>query len=168
MPQSVIETVNQMGKNVRNTTGIIFMDRKKCIMDGPEDEHEFNLENQLEKGIYPKISDMKADLPGIDLQHDTDEAYNKDDMNDLAEQSADNADELSIVEIMQKRWMNSTLWRPSHDANDVKDVTEPKNEIASQQEDQNRETVEKEDTICRKYPKRLLRGDYWYSSHTCS
>ena len=50
---------------------------------------------------------MKAELPGIDRQHgdsindDTDKASNKDGMNDLTEQSADNANKLSIVEIIQ-------------------------------------------------------------------
>ena len=78
------------------------MDQKKGIMDGSEDEHDFNLQKQLKKGVYPVILEMKAELPGIDLQQgdsindNSDEAYNTGDMNDLAEQS----EELNVVEIM--------------------------------------------------------------------
>ena len=75
MPQSVIEMVNKMGKNERHHMPHFYGQR------GSEDENDFNLEKQFEMGMHTDISEMKAELLGIDLQQgerdngDTDEAY---------------------------------------------------------------------------------------------
>ena len=43
MPQSVLDTVNQIEKR-NDTAGLVFMNGKKFIMEGGKDDNGFNLE----------------------------------------------------------------------------------------------------------------------------
>ena len=107
MLQSIIDTVNQMGKREWDTTGFMFMNGKNCNIDEVQNDNEFNVDKTADMAVYQNISEIQSELPGVEVQAD----YNKDDnvnelddeedMNDFAEASANNACEVSIVDNIQ-------------------------------------------------------------------
>ena len=96
MPTLVIECINNMGKKGKDTYDLIFMDKAKDVMEG-KPEKDFNLETTNKVVPDPDVSTMKADLTGIEIEiskgtnNEMDEGDAYDDLNDMAEASADNA-----------------------------------------------------------------------------
>ena len=68
--------------------------------------------------VYPDTSEIRADLPGNELQYnennanDAFEPGSKEDMNNLTWASVDNADELSVVDNIQPN-------QPQNDGNEI-------------------------------------------------
>ena len=104
MPDSIIDQVNQIGKQEHDIKGLVFRNRHKDLLDNCHTDPAFNLDNTTNVAAYPVTS---AELPGVDLEHhnptlpsaeqpyeQTDTDY--DDPNDLAEASAQNADKYAV------------------------------------------------------------------------
>ena len=101
-----------MGGKEEKNLGLVFMRGKKYVINKVEDKNEFYLEETLNMGMFPDTSETKVKLSGVELQHmdnkddDIFEPGNDEDMNDLAQASADNAINLgSLKKFSQTNWM---------------------------------------------------------------
>ena len=118
MPQSVIDAVNWMEKKEWEVLRQSFMDEKKRIIEDGINEDNFNLDMNKNIATYPNTTDFKDEIPGIEME-DHHNIKNKlfmtdsdEDINDLAKESADNADEDGI----KWRYSNEQIrhcWRRS-------------------------------------------------------
>ena len=100
MPKSVIDMVDRIGKREQDLTGLTFMDKNRHIMEGPVKGNEFSMEESELMATYPHIGEIQEEILGIKMDNnDTQIGHELDqgeDLDDLAEESAGNADEGGI------------------------------------------------------------------------
>ena len=142
MLKSVIDMVDQIGKKEQDITGLTFMDKKKHIIKGTDEENEFNMDDIELVATYPKISEIQEEISDDNAKMDIDEPDQGKDLNDLPEVSAENADEGEInddVPTNQSKNETGSQDNPNH---------EPESHGVDVKEETNKYENDKNEVIC--------------------